>query len=86
MTRLKELLRESVIDPRSDGPLGIIVETSQSNPRYAEDRAIEMIREAQQAIHSPTVGLVQAVERIETYHSRMKDAITLLVLSRALKD
>ncbi len=84
-TQLGELLRESQFDPRVDGSMKIIVDTAVTNPRYAEDRAIELIREAQQALAQLAPGPDDAIAAAYKYHRNMKNAISLLALGRALR-
>jgi hypothetical protein len=86
MTRIKEILREAAIDPREDGPMAIIIETAASNPRYAEDRAVEFIREAQAALNTPNTSPLGAAENLETYHFKMKSAMSLLAIARSFKE
>ena len=77
-TRLKEILRDSAFDPRSDGVNRIITETAVLNPQYAEDRAIEMIREAQ-------LGLNSGEYDGQDYLVNMRRAIGLLALAVAVR-
>lgn len=57
---------ESLFDPRTPGPMSIVVELN--NPAYCEVKAIELIREAQ----SHPVD----------YHEKVTQAISLLALAR----
>jgi hypothetical protein len=53
----------------------VIAEIALENPRYAEDRAIELVREAQSA--GPGSGF---------YHDTINRAIGMLALARAVRD
>jgi hypothetical protein len=82
-TRLKQILRDSSFDPRADdGPNSVIVDAAVGNPRYAEDRAIELIREAQLAMRS-TSDVSSAWHQ---YVACVLRAIGLLALALAVRD
>ncbi|HUP77613.1 MAG TPA: hypothetical protein VM260_03560 [Pirellula sp.] len=70
-TLISKLLRESAFDPRVRGPFKIIIEEHGDDPRTLENRAIEMIREAQIGRDDPS------------YHDKISKAIALLVIARA---
>lgn len=84
LTSLKETLRQSAFDPRAKGPWEIIVDIASSNPRYAEDKAKELIAQAQNVLEAK-VSPADAKKNLETYQGLMKDAISLLALARALR-
>lgn len=87
MTRIKQLLQESQIDPRAvNSPLTVIVDAVVSNPRYGEDRAIEMITEAKRTFDQPSGSPEVAAQNLEQYHRQMTNAISLLALSRAMRE
>lgn len=80
------MLRQSEIDPREpEGLLTVIVETILINPQYGEDRAIEMIREAQRTLQQSHGNPDRAKEAIDLYHRQMTNAITFLGLVRAVR-
>lgn len=84
LTSLKELLRQSAFDPRASGPMAVVTEIATSNPRYSEDKAKELIAQAQ-AVLEAKVSPDTAKANLETYQLLMTDAISLLVLARALR-
>ena len=78
-TQMKEILRECAFDPRTDGPSRVIVEIAAANPRYAEDRAVELLREAQMSLNLGTL------EGVDQYTANVKKAIGLLALALAVR-
>lgn len=73
MSTVRRFLMESVINPREDGGIKIIMETG--NRGYYEQRAFEMVERASEAL--------ELDKDTEAYHSNMKLAISLLALARA---
>lgn len=67
------ILRQSAVDPRNDGPTRVIADIAAENPRYLEDRAVELVREAQ-AGEPGTLA----------YHEMLCRAIGLLAMARAV--
>ena len=80
-TRLAAILRESVFDPRKDGPLKIVAENSSIT--YLELRAIEMIEQAQADAEDDRLIPEQ---RKQEYHNKLTQAVSLLALARARRD
>lgn len=78
-TRLKDILRGCAFDPRNDGPTRVVVEIAQANPRYAEDKAIELIREGQLALGQCTA------EGVAHHADNLKKAIGMLALALAVR-
>lgn len=72
LTSLKQLLVRCAFDPRKPGPMKAIVESGDRN--FWELRAIELIREAQDAIEQGHNNF---------YHDQITRAISLLALSKA---
>lgn len=84
LTRLKEILRQSSFDPRSnEGPLSVITETVLINPSYAENRAIELIREGQRILSGPISNPAKA---FEDYQKITSQAMALLALGIAVRE
>lgn len=77
-TRLAAILRESVFDPRKDGPLKIVAE--HSSITYLEFRAIEMIQQAQSDADDDRLTSEQRVKECDF---KLAQAISLLALVRA---
>ena len=67
---IQKLLSESVYTPGLPGPMQFVSENA--SPDYCETRAMELVGEAK--ISTP-----------EDYHTRMKQAVSLLILARALR-
>lgn len=86
LTSLKELLRQSAFDPRADGPFAIVVDVATANPRYAEDKAKELIAQAQACLDRKTLNPAEATKNLSNYHDFMQQAIGLLALARALRE
>lgn len=84
LTRIKAILAGAAFDPREDGPNAIITDTAIHNPRFAEDRAIEMIREGLLALQHPPED--QPVLGYERYIESVDRAIGLLALARAVRE
>lgn len=82
---MKEILREAAFNPREDGPLKIIADTAISNPSYAEDRSVELIRDAQRNLKASAVNPEDAAKNVENYHRLMTQALGLLALARAVR-
>lgn len=76
ITKIRKVLSRCRFDPRAGGPLKIIVDMHGENPRYLEDRAIEMIREAQMAINIDN----------NVYSLKMDHAITLLAMAQCINE
>lgn len=73
MSTIRNLLKESVVNPRTDSSIQIIAETG--NRGYYEARAFEMVRAASEALEDD--------KDEASYHENMKMAISLLALARA---
>jgi len=79
-TEMKKLLLESCFNPKTKGhPMAIIME--QGDARFFETRAIEFIREAQQAIMFPNPNSQQ----LEIYNDKIAKAISLLAIARGIR-
>ncbi len=78
-TQLKDILRGCAFDPRNDGPSQVVVEIAQANPRYAEDKAIELIREGQIALGQCTT------EGVAHHADNLRRAIGMLALALAVR-
>ena len=77
-TLIGSLLNQSKIDPKKVlPPLSIVIEMNR--PQYLEDKAIELIYQAQHALMALT-------DPGEEYNDRMVQAITLLTIARAQRD
>lgn len=79
--KLKEVILESVFDPKATGPMKVIAD--ENDPRYCEMRALEFIEEARKLIPlmqgEPTPVVLAHQAR---YHECMKTAISLIGLAR----
>ena len=73
MSTIRNLLKESVVNPRTDVGFQIIAETG--NRGYYESRAFEMARAASEALEDD--------KNEAAYHDNMRVAISLLALARA---
>lgn len=83
---VREMLMESVFDPRDRSPLSIVVDMD--DPGYAESKAIELISEAKQLareIESPPVDVANVGLR-EQYNEKVAQAISLLALARVQRN
>ncbi len=70
---IRKILMDSLFDPRDKAtPFSIVVDMN--DPKYLENRAIEMIREA------------QICQPAEEYNEKIVRAISLLALSRAMRE
>ncbi len=74
-TLISKVLSESQFDPRQGGPLKAILDEFKDNPTYLENRAIELIREAQLSVSWPTI-----------YAEKSQKVICLLAMARAIRE
>lgn len=77
MTQIKALLRECAFDPRADGPLKIIADTT--SVQYLELRTVEMLHEA---IRDAEDNRLNPEERLQEYNTKVKQAIGLMALAK----
>ncbi len=75
-TLLSSLLSESSFDPKATGPFSVIIEEHSKDPVYLENRAKEMVGEAQHAAKA---------NDFVVYHEKMQKAIALIALARAAR-
>lgn len=74
-TLIQQLLKESVFDPKTDGPFKLIVMEYGKDADYLEKKAKELLMEAQ--LSAPVDSAI--------YHDRMQKAIAIAVLARAVR-
>jgi hypothetical protein len=65
--------------------MSVIVEVALGNPEYVEARAMELVGEAKRALNAPHKNPEEAHKGRADYHRLMTNAISLLVLARALR-
>ena len=82
MTALKKTLLLAVFDPRSPGPMKIVVDTT--SIQYLELRAVELIHEARQALEDEFV--TEQEQRAKDYNDKMSKAIGLLGLAQTRRN
>ena len=72
MTTIKKYLTSCAFDPRKPGPMAIIADSG--GPEYYEQRAIELIKEAQNIMKGPP-------DYQNHYDDKLSSAIRLLALA-----
>lgn len=75
-TMIGKFLRESAFNPKDLGPLKVVIENHSEDPNYLEDRAREMIADAQ---------LAAKTGQLPAYHEKMQKAITLAAVARGVR-
>jgi len=86
MTKIRKVLQRCRFDPKKIGPLSVIIEAHDTDPRYLESRAIEMIREAQLAIRQDVTGPDNPVTGFDVYQQKMDNAIVLLAIAQVVNE
>lgn len=73
---ISKMLKESVLNPKDNGPLQLVIDEHLNDPEYLEKKAKELIDEAQYAMRG---------EALNIYHEKMQKAIFFAGVARCIR-